>query len=232
VTDGSRRVVLVIAAHPDDEALGCAGTIARHSIGGDEVHVVFLTDGVSSRGQERTARDAAIRRRQEAARQAARVLGANPPHFFDFPDQRLDTVPLIEITQSIESLVAPLRPEIVYTHAVGDLNVDHRLACAAVLTAFRPTPGQCVSAIYGFETLSSTEWNFGASSVSFQPVRFVCIADVFNRKVSALNAYCEETREFPHPRSHEAVRALAALRGSAVGVNAAEAFSVLREVVR
>src|SRR6516164_11411742 len=151
MTSASRRAVLVIAAHPDDEALGCAGTIARHSIAGDEVHIAFLTDGVSSRGQEPAARGAAMQRRQEAARQAARELGANPPHFFDLPDQRLDTVPLIEIILSIESLAAPLRPEIVYTHAVGDLNLDHRLACAAVLTAFRPTPGQSVSAIYGFE---------------------------------------------------------------------------------
>ena len=97
---------------------------------------------------------------------------------------------------------------------------------------FQANAGQSVSAIYGFEILSSTEWNFGASNVAFQPARFVCISDVLKHKIAALEAYDEEMRDFPHPRSYDAVRALAALRGSTVGVEAAEAFSVLREVVR
>ena len=141
-------------------------------------------------------------------------------------------LPLIEIAQAIERLAAPLQVETIYTHSVGDLNLDHRLTCAAVLTAFRPVRGQSVSAIYGFEILSSTEWNFGASNVAFQPTRFVCISDVLRHKIEALEAYSEEMRDFPHPRSYDAVRALAALRGATVGVEAAEAFSVLREVVR
>jgi N-acetylglucosamine malate deacetylase 1 len=228
----ARRVVLVIAAHPDDEVLGCAGTLVRHTRSGDQVHIAFLTDGVSSRGREQTGRAAEILRRRASASEAARIIGANPPHFLDFPDQRLDSVPLIEIVQSIERLAAPLQPEMIYTHSVDDLNIDHRLACAAVLTAFRPTPDQSVSAIYGFEILSSTEWNFGTSNVGFRPARYVCISDALKLKLSALEAYDEEVRQFPHPRSYDAVRALAALRGSTVGVQAAEAFSVLREVVR
>jgi LmbE family N-acetylglucosaminyl deacetylase len=177
-------------------------------------------------------REEEILRRRRKAFTAAEILGANPPHFLEFPDQRLDSVPLLGIVQSIERIAASVRPDIVYTHSASDLNVDHRLACAAVLTAFRPIPGQSVSAIYGFEVLSSTEWNFGAPSGSFQPARFVCISDVLKHKISALEAYDEEIRDFPHPRSYDAVRALAALRGSTVGVKAAEAFSVLREVVR
>ena len=227
----SRRSVLVIAAHPDDEVLGCAGTIARHTNAGDDVHIALLTDGVSSRGVEQ-AHEEEILRRRASANNAAKILGANPPHFLDFPDQRLDSLPLIEIVQAIERLAAPLQAETIYTHSVGDLNLDHRLTYAAVLTAFRPMPGQSVSAIYGFEVLSSTEWNFGASSVAFQPTRFVCISDVLSCKIEALEAYNEEMRKFPHPRSYDAVRALAALRGATVGLEAAEAFSVLREVVR
>jgi LmbE family N-acetylglucosaminyl deacetylase len=225
------RTVLVIAAHPDDEVLGCAGTIARHTSAGDEVHIALLTDGVSSRGEKQASEREIVRRRASASN-AAEILGANPPHFLDFPDQRLDSLPLIEIARAIERLAAPLQAETIYTHSVGDLNLDHRLTCAAVLTAFRPTQGQSVSAIYGFEILSSTEWNFGASNVAFQPTRFVCISDVLKHKIAALEAYDEEMREFPHPRSYDAVRALAALRGSTVGVKAAEAFSVLREVIR
>jgi N-acetylglucosamine malate deacetylase 1 len=228
----THRAVLVVAAHPDDEVLGCAGTIARHTSEGNEVHIAFLTDGVSSRGEEKGTREGEIKRRRASASEAARILGANPPHFLDFPDQRLDSVPLLEIAQAIERLAAPLELEAIYTHSVGDLNLDHRLACAAVLTAFRPTPDQSVSAIYGFEILSSTEWNFGASNLAFHPARFVCISGVLKQKISALEAYNEEMRDFPHPRSYDAVRALAALRGSTVGVEAAEAFSVLREVVR
>jgi LmbE family N-acetylglucosaminyl deacetylase len=232
MTPASHPVVLVVAAHPDDEVLGCAGTLARHAMAGHQVHIALLTDGVSSREPRRTMREDEILRRRGGAIEAAKILGANPPYFLDFPDQRLDSVPLVEIVKSIEHLAAPLQPDIIYTHSIGDLNVDHRLACAAVLTAFRPTPGQSVSAIYGFEILSSTEWNFGAPNVAFQPARFVCISDVLGHKISALEAYDEEMREFPHPRSYDAVRGLAALRGSTVGVKAAEAFSVLREVVR
>jgi N-acetylglucosamine malate deacetylase 1 len=231
MTIPARRAVLVIAAHPDDEVLGCAGTIARHTNAGDEVQIALLTDGVSSRGDEQAHEEEILRRRASASN-AAKILGANPPHFLDFPDQRLDSLPLIEIAQAIERLAAPMHAEIIYTHAVGDLNLDHRLTCAAVLTAFRPMRGQSVSAIYGFEILSSTEWNFGASNVAFQPTRFVCISDVLRRKIEALEAYNEEMRKFPHPRSYDAVRALAALRGATVGLEAAEAFSVLREVVR
>lgn len=228
----ARRVVLVIAAHPDDEVLGCAGTLVRHTRSEDQVHIAFLTDGVSSRGREQPAREAAILRRRASASKAARIIGANPPHFLDFPDQRLDAIPLIEIAQAIETLAAPLQPDTIYTHSTGDLNVDHRLACAAVLTAFRPTPDRSVSAIYGFEILSSTEWNFGTSNLAFQPTRFVCISEMLKQKIAALEAYEEEMRDFPHPRSYNAVLALAALRGSTIGVEAAEAFSVLREVIR
>jgi len=228
----AHRVVLVIAAHPDDEVLGCAGTLVRHTRTGDQVHIAFLTDGVSSRGREQMALGPEILRRRASASKAASIIGAKPPHFLDFPDQRLDSIPLIEIVQSIERLAGPLQPEMIYTHSVDDLNIDHRLACAAVLTAFRPTPNQSVSAIYGFEVLSSTEWNFGRPNAEFRPARYVCISDVLKQKISALEAYDEEMRQFPHPRSYDAVRALAALRGSTVGVKAAEAFSVLREVVR
>lgn len=222
------RRVLVCVAHPDDEALGCGGTMARHASEGDEVHVVFLTDGVGSRKSD--GRDVASEttERRAAAGKAAALLGAKPPTFIALEDQRLDAIPLLEVTQTVEAVLNDLRPQIVYTHHHGDLNSDHRVAALAVLTAARPFPGQPISAIYGFEVSSSTEWAFGTQQ-PFLPNRFVSIADSLQRKLDALDAYGFEMRDFPHPRSPEAMTALARHRGASVGMRAAEAFMVYRD---
>lgn len=224
-TNGTERV-LICAAHPDDEALGCGGAMARHAQRGDTVHVLFVADGVVSRpgshGEE-------IGRRRDSARKAAQILGALSPSFLDFPDQRLDEAARLDITQAIERTAIDVRPTIVYTHHCDDLNADHRRVAEAVMTAFRPTPGQTVRAIYGFETLSSTEWGFN-SRQAFKPTRFVDIQATLLLKLEALRAYAQEIRDFPHPRSYKAVEALAVLRGATAGLEAAEAFSVLREI--
>jgi len=219
--------VLVVAAHPDDEALGCGGTMARLADEGERIHVLFVADGVSARGQSHL--DTGLEARRAAALRAMDILGAAPPIFLDFPDNRLDTVPLLDITQSIEGAIDTLKPRCVYTHHHGDLNIDHRIVHQAVLTACRPLPGSTVAAIYGFETLSSTEWEAGAPS--FDPRRWVDIGRTLERKIAALEAYREEMRPFPHARSIENVRALAMYRGATVGRAAAEAFSVIREIV-
>jgi LmbE family N-acetylglucosaminyl deacetylase len=225
-----RRTILVCAAHPDDEVLGCGGTMARHVDQGDSVHVLFVADGVGSRNAANAERERHLLDRREAARNAARIIGCEAPHFLDYPDQRLDTVPLLDITQSIETLLATIRPDVVYTHSGDDLNADHRLVSQATMTAVRPMPGQTVVAVYGFETLSSTEWAFHSRGTAFRPNRFVGIAATLGRKLDALRAYRAEMRDFPHPRSYETIEALARLRGSAVGLVAAEAFIVLREI--
>lgn len=217
--------VLVVAAHPDDEALGCGGTMARLAAEGATVDVLFLADGVGARG---SAPDAAGLERRGMAERAAKALGARAPAFLDFPDNRLDTVPLLDVVTAIERHSRDLRPELVLTHHAGDLNVDHRLCCQAVLTAFRPLPGQSVRAIHGFEVASSTEWAFGAAGPAFSPNLFWDIGDHFAAKLEALRIYAEEMRPFPHARSVEAVEACARWRGASVGVAAAEAFSVLR----
>ncbi len=147
--------VLVIAAHPDDEALGCGGTIARHASCGDEVHLLFIADGETSRVMK------ALPNRNFMAHKAAEVLGAKPPTFLDYSDQRLDQVALLEITKLIEAEIMLDRPTIVYTHHAGDLNLDHRIVHQAAMTALRPLPNSPVKAIYAFEVLSSTEWGTG-----------------------------------------------------------------------
>ncbi|MBX2805573.1 MAG: PIG-L family deacetylase [Hyphomicrobiales bacterium] len=219
--------VLICAAHPDDEALGCGGTIARYAESGVSVHVLFVADGVSARSNDNGTEQLAARR--NSANAACEILGAHAPLFLDYPDQRLDQIPLLDVTQSIEAVLNDIIPEIVYTHHRGDLNTDHQIVAQCVLTATRPQPGQPVSAIYGFETLSSTEWAFGEEE-HFAPTRFVGIDTVLERKLAALREYEQEMRPFPHARSCENVRALAALRGAMVGISAAEAFSVYRQI--
>ena len=214
--------VLVIAAHPDDEVLGCGGTMARHIADGDEVHVLFVADGETSRGMK------ALPNRNFMALAASKVLGTRPPQFLDFSDQRLDQLGLLDIVKLIEVHVFMVKPTIVYTHHAGDLNLDHRIVHQAVMTACRPLPGSSVDAIYAFEVLSSTEWGTG-----FAPNHFVDInGSAFLDKMAALKCYASEIREHPHPRSFETVHRLEKLRGAACGVDRAEAFMTLRSIVR
>ncbi len=224
--------VLVIASHPDDEILGVGGTIARHVAEGATVDVLIMAEGATSRDAKRdpAARMAELAALQATSRRATGILGANPPRFGGFPDNRMDGVDLLDVVKLIEGAVAEIRPEIVYTHHSHDLNIDHQVTHQAVLTACRPLPGSTVSAIYTFETVSSTEWAINGGG--FEPTHFVEVTAFLERKVEALEAYAAEMRPAPHARSIKTVQALALVRGSSVGVSAAEAFSVIRQVHR
>jgi N-acetylglucosamine malate deacetylase 1 len=227
IGSGSKmKTILVIAAHPDDEILGCGAAMARHASDGDQVHVLIVAEGSTSRRGDDPAD--AVARLREAACKAASVVGARKPRFLGLPDNRLDSLPLLDIVQSIEAVVNEVRPDIVYTHHKGDLNVDHRCVHLAVMTACRPLPDSPVLAIYAFEVLSSTEWGIERGD-AFTPNRFVNIVGQLDTKLAALRCYEAEMREFPHPRSLEAVQALAAFRGATAGMMAAEAFIVSRE---
>jgi LmbE family N-acetylglucosaminyl deacetylase len=224
--------ILVVAAHPDDELLGVGGTLARHVAIGDAVHILILAEGITSRA---TARDPSalvtdIEALMDAARGAARLLGAAEPSFAGFADNRMDEVALLDVVKRVERTLTEVRPSIVYTHYAGDLNIDHRIACQSVVTACRPLPGSSVRAIYAFETPSSTEWASPLEPV-FAPNRYVDIGAYLDIKLRALEFYRSEMRAFPHPRSREAIAALAHDRGASIGVAAAEAFMVLRETV-
>lgn len=218
------RSIVVVAAHSDDEALGCGGTISRHAAAGDAVHLVFLADGVTSRTG---TSGVGLPEREAAAAQAHKCLGVRSVSYLGFPDNRLDSVPLLEIVQRLEEVLAPLAPEVVYTHHHGDLNVDHRITHEAVMTACRPLPGATVREIYAFEVMSSTEWG-GPGVVPFVPQLSVDITPHLDTKLAALAAYQLEMRPAPHSRSIEHIRALALHRGHSVGVHAAEAFMVVR----
>lgn len=223
--------VLVVAAHPDDEILGCGGTMTRLVREGHEVRIAILAEGMSSRYAHREDADQRqLQHLHARAQQAADKVGAKELVLCKLPDNRLDTVPLLDVVKTVEDLVARFRPEAIYTHHPGDLNVDHGVVHRAVLTATRPVSGQCVRDVYAFEVPSSTEWAFQRLGPSFRPNVFVDIADSLETKIAALACYDTETRTFPHPRSPEALRAIATRWGSVVSLQAAEAFELIRSV--
>lgn len=222
------ETILTVVAHPDDEVLGAGGTLARHARNGDNVHIVFLADGVGARGADR----AATERRAVAARTAATALGARLPRFLGLPDNRLDGIDLLNVAKLIEGIVAEIAPDTIYTHHAGDLNIDHVVCHRAVLIACRPQPGSTVNRIYTMEVPSSTEWSSPRAADAFLPTRFVDISTTQDAKRRALEAYAEEIRAFPHPRSFEAIEALTTWRGATAGLRVAEAFMVVREIGR
>ena len=218
------KTVLVVAAHADDEALGCGGTIARHVEEGDAVHLVLMADGVNSR---RETSETDFARRIEASKRVQSILGISSSQSLELPDNQMDSAPLLEIVQKLEPILEEIQPSVVYTHHYGDLNIDHRLTHVAVMTVCRPVPGSSVREIYGFEVLSSTEWATQQGS-PFLPNYFVDITQQLQTKLDALEAYAEEMRKTPHSRSMAHVEVLAHHRGYSIGVDAAEAFELYR----
>jgi LmbE family N-acetylglucosaminyl deacetylase len=224
--------VLVIAAHPDDEVLGCGGTIARHADVGDAVQVLIVAEGATSRQVLRDRNQVAddLSHLAQVAQTVGATLGAAGVELLDLPDNRLDSLDRLDLTKLIEERIARHQPQVVYVHHAGDVNVDHRRLHEAVVTACRPMPGQPVRRLLSFEVASSTEWQPPGSAPAFQPNWFVDITAQWARKRQALEAYAAEMRPWPHARSIEALEHLARWRGAQVGVEAAEAFCLLRQL--
>ncbi len=225
--------VLVVAAHPDDEVLGCGGTIARHADAGDQVQVLIVAEGATSRQQQRDRLQAGdeLSTLAQAAQTAGSILGAAGVELLDLPDNRLDSLDRLDLIKRIEQHIDRHQPQLVYVHHAGDVNVDHRRLHEAVVTACRPTPGHPVRRLLSFEVASSSEWQPPGSAPAFQPNWFVDISVQWQRKREALVAYASEMRPWPHARSLEALEHLARWRGAQVGVEAAEAFCLLRQLV-
>lgn len=227
------RRILAVVAHPDDEVLGCGGVLCLHARRGDEVHVRVVADGESSRpGGANESQLSRIEVRERSARTAAGVLGVASIAFMRLPDNRLDSVSRLELTMLVEQSLVEIQPQTVYTHHCGDLNVDHRRVHDAVTTACRPKDESQPDTLLFFETPSSTEWQTAGSGPAFAPNVYVDISSVQAQKRKALMAYEAELRPWPHPRSLEAVDALARWRGATVGVALAEAFMLGRKLIR
>ena len=224
--------VLIVAAHPDDEVLGCGGTIARHADEGDQVQVLIMAEGATSRLQHRDRIQAGeeLSALAQSAQRAGSILGAAGVELLDLPDNRLDSLDRLDLIKRLEERIDHHQPQVVYVHHAGDVNVDHRRLHEAVVTACRPTPGHPVRRLLSFEVASSSEWQPPSSAPAFQPNWFVDISLQWQRKREALLAYASEMRPWPHARSIEALEHLARWRGAQVGVEGAEAFCLLRQL--
>ena len=220
------KSILVIAAHPDDEVLGCGGAIAKHVSQGDEVNLVIMSDGVKSRTKYSNEE---LKNRLDSTKSSQVILGISKTFLLDFPDNKMDTIPLLKIIKELELIIERIRPSVIYTHHFGDLNIDHQITFSAVMTAARPLPNSSVKEIFGFEVLSSTDF-LPNNKTSFRPTYFIDISRFFKIKTRALKAYGFEMRDPPHSRSIQHVEIMAKHRGFCVGIDFAEAFEVYRVI--
>ncbi len=221
--------ILVVVAHSDDETLGCGATLRRHATDGDEVFALHLTDGIGARLDQD---DELTTDRVKSSEAAASILGFKWIQRGTFPDNRLDSIPLLEVVKFIESAKQSIQPDLVYTHNGSDLNIDHRVAFQATLTAFRMLSGEVCTEIRTFEVPSSTEWSDIQIASTFIPELFVCAESTWDAKVQALHSYEKELRAFPHPRSVVGIDALSRFRGMQSGLMRAEAFRTVRRITR
>lgn len=218
------NTILVIAAHPDDEILGIGGTVRKHYEKGDEVYCLILGEGMTSRGKLSNKK---VEELHKDTLKAAEVLGYKEVYFENIPDNKFDSVPLLEIIKKIEKYIDEINPNIIYTHHEKDLNIDHTLTYRAVLTATRPFGDYPVKEVYTFETPSSTEWNFDET---FKPNTFIDISKTIEFKTKAMSFYKSELRSYPYPRSLKALEIIAQRWGTVVGKEYVEALKSIRVI--
>ena len=222
-----KNKVLVVVAHSDDETFGMGGTLKKHANNKDDVFVVSMTDGVSSRNKQSKK---IISERKKSSLNAGKILGFKWKNCFDFPDNALDSIPMINLIKSLEEVKDSVSPNIVYTHSSKDLNIDHRIISQAVQTVFRPQPNEICREIRLFEVPSATDFGHESIIGRFVPNLFIDITETWSNKLSALKAYSSEIKDYPHSRSFEAIENLAKIRGNQNGLIMAEAFQIIRKI--
>jgi len=223
------KKILIVAAHPDDEVLGCFGTVARLIKEGYEAYTLILGEGKTSRDDTRIAENKKdeIDLLNAEIQKANDTIGIKKVFVESFADNRFDSVDLLDIIKIISKVKEEIKPDIIFTHYEHDLNIDHQLTYKAVITATRPMEDECVKEIYSFEILSSTEWNY---PLSFSPDVFFDISDTLDVKLDAMKEYNSELCEYPHPRSLEGIELNAKYQGIKVGKKHAEAFKSIRVI--
>ena len=199
----TKKNVLIVVAHSDDESFGCGGLLKSLSEKKYKLYAISFTDGVGSRGK-RTEKD--IEERKKHSIKASRILGFRWLAQYNFPDNQLDKITLLEIVKIIEKHKKILNPEIVITHNFYDLNIDHRIIAEATLTAFRPEPKSKCKEIITFEIPSSTDYRMLKRSKNFVPNYFVNIQKYLNSKIKAIKSYKNELKKPPHSRSIEGIK--------------------------
>ena len=223
------KKILIVAAHPDDEVLGCFGTVSRLIKEGFKAYTLILGEGKTSRYEKNFSQNInnELETLKNEAQKANEVIGIKKVFFESFPDNRFDSVDLLDIIKAISKVKEEIRPDIIFTHYEKDLNIDHQITYKAVITASRPMKTESVKEIYSFEILSSTEWNY---PLSFSPNTFFDISDTIDLKLKAMKEYRSELREYPHPRSLEGIKLNAQYNGMRIGKECAEAFKCIRVV--
>ena len=221
------KKILIVASHPDDEVLGCFGTVARLIKEGYEAYTLILGEGKTSRDVERVLENKKdeIEILNTEIQKANDIIGIKKVFVESFPDNRFDSIDLLDIVKVVSKVKEDVQPDIIFTHFENDLNIDHRITYQAVLTATRPMKDESVKEIYSFEILSSTEWNY---PLSFSPDTFFDISDTINLKLEAMKKYNSELCEYPHPRSLEGIELNAKYQGMRVGKKYVEAFKSVR----
>jgi LmbE family N-acetylglucosaminyl deacetylase len=229
----NNKTILIVAAHPDDEVLGCGASIAKWSNAGESVHVLIMSEGATSRGSVRDVNmnSTELSLLSKSANLAGKILGTSSVKLLGLPDNRMDSLDRLDIIKLVEKEVDRLKPHTVVTHHGGDLNIDHRIIYESVITACRPQPGHVVKRLLTFEVVSSTEWQPSGSNSVFQPNWFEDVSITIDRKIEALKEYEMEMRQWPHARSLQNIEYLAKYRGASVGCAAAEAFMLIREII-
>jgi LmbE family N-acetylglucosaminyl deacetylase len=218
--------ILILAAHPDDEVLGCGATAARLASERHTVVPVIICENASVRYSSDMQRTL-----EESSRKSSEILGISEPVFVGMPDQKLDSYSALEMAQVVEKIIKDIRPEIIFTHHGGDINKDHRVLFEATLVAVRPLPANTVRSIYTYETISSTEWAASDYYAQFSPNTFYDVSDTLEMKIKAFSQYISEVRDYPHPRSPEGIKIRAKDWGARVGLRAAEPFQLIRTIV-
>jgi LmbE family N-acetylglucosaminyl deacetylase len=223
------KKILIVAAHPDDEILGCGGTISRLVKEGAKAYTLILGEGITSRDKKRNRdkREKEIQKLKQQIKKANEMIDVSKVFTFDLPDNRFDSISLLDIVKKIEEIKKQVKPDVVFTHFRNDLNIDHKKTYEAVITATRPMKDETVKTIYSFEVLSSTEWNY---PTTFSPNVFFDISDTIDNKIQAMKCYKNELRNFPHPRSIETIKSNAQTWGSKIGCKYAEAFELVRSI--
>lgn len=221
--------LLVVAAHPDDEILGCGATLIKYKKQGYKVKIVFLSDGETSRNLEGFKSEKKIQMREKQANKVSSSCNFDKPEFLRMPDNRLDSIPLLKIVQLIEKKIKLFKPTLIFTHFENDLNIDHQIAYKAVITAARPKSKCFVKNILCFETPSSTEFAITRNNKKiFNPNFYVDVRKTFKKKMQVLKYYKSEIKKKPHARSFDGIKNLSKYRGNQVGIELAEAFLIVR----
>jgi len=233
------KTILIAAAHPDDEILGCGGTIAKLTRNDENtVYTLILGEGITSRKDigyiKNKMTGTAVGTLYDEIRidslKAQEILGVRECYFEDFPDNMFDSVALLEIVKKVDKYIDKIKPDVIFTHHPSDLNIDHRITFQAVLTCCRPQPNFKHPDIYCFEIPSSTEWQYLTGETSFKPNVFVDVSDTIDLKIEALKCYTSEMKEYPHSRSLQGVLTMAQDWGRKVGRIFVEAFELIRSV--